>query len=252
VESARSGHSSRTRPTPQEAARNLRYRALEAIAYEIGAQRIATAHHLDDQAETVLLRVIRGSGVDGLAGIPESSGDGRVVRPLLRVGREEILSYAQQRGIRWREDSSNADSRYARNRLRRDWIPAMASALNPQLVRTLGQLADSHRLDAEWIAEIVDAEFGLRFQIVDENRLEIVKLGWDEVPEALARRLVARAFTQLGAARDLSRLHILRVLAVLCEGPGAAGGREIELPGGLRLRRVREKYILYRNLPRIG
>jgi hypothetical protein len=128
----------------------------------------------------------------------------------------------------------------------------MASALNPQLVRTLAQLADSHRLDAEWIAEIVDAEFGQRFQIVDENRLEIVKLGWDEVPEALARRLVARAFAQLGAARDLSRLHIERVLAFLREGPGATGGREIELPGGLRLRRVREKYILYRNLPRIG
>jgi tRNA(Ile)-lysidine synthase len=219
------------------------------MAREIGAERIATAHHLDDQAETVLMRVIRGTGVDGLAGIPESSRDGVVVRPLLRASRGDILEYAQSQAISWREDSSNADDRYARNRLRRDWLPALSAALNPQLVRTLGHLADSHRQDAEWIAGLVDDEFELRFQIVDENRLEIVKLGWEAVPEALARRLVARAFEQIGAGRDLSRLHIERCLAFLREGAGAAGGREIELPGGLRLERLREKLILYRKVP---
>jgi tRNA(Ile)-lysidine synthase len=249
VEAARIGHSSRTRPSKQEAARNLRYQALETIAHEIGAQRIATAHHLDDQAETVLMRVIRGSGVDGLAGIPEVSADGSVVRPLLRATRDEILSYAQAHGIRWREDSSNADDRYARNRLRRDWIPAITRELNPQLVRTLGNLADSHRQDAEWIAELVDDAFALRFQIANENELEILKHGWETVPEALARRLVVRAFDQLGAGRDLSRLHIERFVAFLREGTSATGGREIELPGGLRLRRLREKLVLYRKVP---
>lgn len=248
VASARQGHSSRTRPSRQEAARRLRYRALEVMAREMGAQRIATAHHLDDQAETVLLRVIRGSGVDGLGGIPESSRDGLVVRPLLRATREEILHYAQTHGVSWREDSSNQDDRYTRNRLRREFLPALTNSLNPQLVRTLGHLAESHRQDAEWLGGLVEEEFQRRFAIVDENRLEIARAGWDALPEALARRLVARAFDQLGAGRDLSRRHIERSLAFLREGAGATGGREIELPGGLRLERLREKFILYRKV----
>ncbi len=252
LESARQGHPSRSRPTRQEAARKLRYQALEAMAHRIGAQRIATAHQLDDQAETVLMRVLRGSGVDGLGGIPESSPDGSIVRPLLGASRAEILTYARAHGISWREDSSNANDRYTRNRLRRHWIPALARSLNPQLVRTLGQLAESHRRDAEWIAGLVEDEFRLRFRVVDENQLDLVKARWEDLPEALARRLVVRAFDQLGARRDLSRLHIKRTLAFLREGVGAVGGREIELPGGLRLKRLREKLILYRKVPGAG
>jgi tRNA(Ile)-lysidine synthase len=165
---------------------------------------------------------------------------------MLEASREEILSYARAREISWREDSSNADERYARNRLRRDLIPNLADALNPQLVRTLGRLAEAHRHDAEWIAGLVEDEFQLRFEIIDENRLDLIKMGWDALPEALARRLVVRAFEQLGAGRDLSRLHIERTLSFLREGAGAPGGREIELPGGLRLKRLREKLVLQR------
>ncbi len=252
VESARQGHSSRTRPTRQEAARKLRYEALETMASALGAARIATAHHLDDQAETVLMRVIRGCGVDALGGIPAASRGGLIVRPLLEASRSEILAYAGAHEIDWREDSSNADDRYTRNQLRRHWIPALARAFNPQLVRTLGQLARSHRRDAEWIEGLVEDEFRLRFRPVDGTRLEVVKEGWGEVPDALAGRLVVRALSEIGATRDLSRLHVERALAFLREGPGAPGGREIELPGGLRLRRIREKYVLYRNGPEIG
>ena len=249
VETEREGHSSRSRPTPQEAARNLRLRALTQLAESLAADHIATAHHLDDQAETVLMRMLRGCGPDGLGGIAEASRDGLIVRPLLGVSREEIQAYAVARGIAWREDSSNASDRYTRNRIRHDWLPALAKSLNPQLARTLGQLAESHRRDAEWIAGLVDVEFRARFEIESENRIKIAKAGWEEVPEALARRLVVRAFEAVGAGRDLNRVHLERSLAFLREGVTARGGREIELPGGLRLLRNRQHLLLYRVEP---
>lgn len=252
VGAAREGHSSRTRPTRQEAARNLRREALEHIAREIGADRIATAHHLDDQAETVLMRLLRGSTGDGLGGIREVSHDDRVVRPLLQVTREAIEDYARTHAIVWREDLSNQDDRYARNRLRREILPLLGDAFNPQLPRTLANLARAQRLDAEWIATLVDAEFANRFRKSEENGYEIVKAGWSELHEALASRLVVRALEALGGGRDLSRVHIERVLTFLSEGPGAPGGREIELPGGLRLKRTREKFFLYRIPAEIG
>ena len=88
---------------------------------EAGCEHIATAHNANDQAETVLLRLLRGSGPDGLGGIPERSADGVVVRPLLRVNRAQIEAYAAERGFAWREDRSNRSVAYARNRvIRRD------------------------------------------------------------------------------------------------------------------------------------
>jgi len=252
VAAQRAGHANRTRPTLQEAARTLRYAALAELAQASGASRIATAHHLDDQAETVLLRLMRGTAADGLGGIPETSRDGLVVRPLLAVGREALVGYAQRHRIRWREDASNASDRYARNRLRRDFLPALGRAFNAGLVPALGRVAEAHRRDGEWIADLVGAAFATHFRRVAPGRLETTRQAWVELPEALARRLVVRAFAELGASRDLDHRHLERVLEFLREGPGAPGGREIELPGPLRLRREGGRLVLYRKRPEIG
>src|SRR3990172_5305831 len=134
---ARAAGPSRDRPTLQEAARELRYAALQRMAEEAGAGCIATAHTADDQAETVLLRLLRGTGPDGLAGIPERSRDGRIVRPLLRVWRAELAAFASAQGLVWREDASNAKPDYTRNRLRLHWLPGLASQFNPPLLTAL-------------------------------------------------------------------------------------------------------------------
>ena len=147
----REGRSSRERPTLQEAARSLRYPALRGMAERAGAAHVATAHTADDQAETVLLRLLRGTGPDGLAGIPERSSDGVVVRPLLRIARAEIERYAAEQRLSWREDASNQRRDYTRNRLRLDWLPGLAAAFNPRLLRAIGDLAEALRTDAEWI-----------------------------------------------------------------------------------------------------
>ena len=230
---ARAGRSSRDRPTLQEAAREERYRLLRVLALEAGASRIATAHTADDQAETVLLRLLRGSGPDGLAGIPETSTDGRIVRPLLRVSRAEVASYAAERGLRWREDASNASDAYARNRLRHHWLPGLAREFNPRLLRAIGGLAEAQRRDSEWIAAEVEREVARRFER-DGAVLRIDPKDWGEMPEALARRLARRALESCGARRHASRVHLERMVAFLRSG---RPGRWIELPGSLRLAR---------------
>ena len=230
----RAGRSSRARPTLQEAARSLRYAALREMAVEISADHIATAHHADDQAETVLLRLLRGTGPDGLAGIPERSPDGRLVRPLLAVPRAAILAYARDHALVWREDASNASDRYARNRVRR-WLPGLAEAFNPRLLRAIGDLAEAQARDSEWIAERVAAESTRRFH-VEGSWLRIDATDWTALPEALARRVLRTALTRCDAARHTSRRHLERMHAFL---GSATTGTRIELPGGLILLRDR-------------
>ena len=236
----REGGSSRTRPTLQEAARRARYGALRALRERVGADRIATAHHQGDQAETVLLRLLRGTGPDGLAGIPEISADGRIVRPLLGVPRAEIARHARERGLEWREDRSNRDVGYARNRLRHEWLPGLADAFNPALLRALGDLAEAVRRDGEWIGEFVDAQLADLSAVEDRTR-RIDPRPWADLPDGLARRLVARMLAQAGAGRDTTRVHILRCVAFLRDG---RPGSRIELPGDLELRRDRAGFRL--------
>jgi tRNA(Ile)-lysidine synthase len=224
---------SRDRPTLQEAARQLRYQGLGALAGRRGASRIATAHTADDQAETVLLRLLRGSGPDGLAGIPERSPDGRIVRPLLAVSRQQIERFARERRLVWREDASNECLDYARNRLRRRWLPGLADEFNPRLLRAIGNLAEAQRRDAEWIAAEVEREAAARFA-EEGSWLVIDAKDWVALPEALSRRLVRAALERCGAGRLVSRVHLERALRFLAEG---RAGTAIELPGGLRLRR---------------
>jgi tRNA(Ile)-lysidine synthase len=227
----RAGRASRVRPTLQEAARELRYAALYELAAELGATRIATAHHADDQAETVLLRLLRGTGPDGLAGIPERSPDGVVVRPLLRVSREALEAHARAHGLAWREDASNRSPDYARSRLRLRWLPGLAADFNPRLLRGIADLAEAQRRDADWIATLVGREADARFSR-EGAWLRIDATDWPLLPEALARRLAREALVRSGAGRQASRVHLERMRNFL----GSAQPRtRIELPGGLAL-----------------
>ena len=238
----REGSSSRGRPTLQEAARTLRYAALDRIAAQLGADRIATAHHADDQAETVLLRLFRGSGPDGLGGIPERSPDGRIVRPLLRLSREELTGYALAKGLRWREDASNASPAYSRNRLRK-WLPRLAEDFNPRLLRAIADLAEAQRRDSEWIRAAVEREADARFAS-EGAWLRIDVKDWSARPEPLARRLAREALVRAGGARDVERVHLERMVQFLRTG---TSGRYIELPGGLSLVRDRAGFRLGRD-----
>ncbi|MGC3970410.1 MAG: tRNA lysidine(34) synthetase TilS [Pirellulales bacterium] len=129
----------------EEAARSVRYRFLEATAGRTGARYIATAHTLDDQAETLLLRILRGTGIAGLGGIPKAraaaGGGVGLVRPMLTLRRSDVLAYLSELGRTYRDDSSNADHSFTRNRVRHELLPHLAAEYNPRLVEVLANLA---------------------------------------------------------------------------------------------------------------
>ena len=235
---------SRERLTLQEAARQSRYAALECAARQVGAERIATAHNLDDQAETVLLRLLRGTGPDGLGGIPEHSADlspsAPVVRPLLGVSRAAIERFARERGLSWREDASNASPAYTRNRVRAR-LPELAQEFNPGLLRALAKLADAQRRDTEWIAARVEQEVAARFSS-DGGALLIDATNWAELPEALARPVARAALVRSGAGRHVTRVHLERMCGFFAS---AATGKRLELPGRRVLERRREGFRLH-------
>ena len=116
----------------QAEARRLRYEALETIARECGADRITVGHTADDQAETVLLWMLRGAGLAGLSGMPPSR-EGGIVRPLYDVSRAEVLAYLRVEGVQYREDSSNAKPRYLRNRIRHEVLPVLRDRKSTRL-----------------------------------------------------------------------------------------------------------------------
>ncbi len=231
-----SASASRARPTLQEAARKLRQAALRELATALDCERIATAHNLDDQAETVLMRLFRGASPTGLGGIPERSEDGLVVRPLLGVSREEIERYALDRGLSWREDASNRDPHYARGRLRASGLAAIAREMNPEWLRAVGKLAEAQRKESAWIDEQVERE-AQRWLRVERGGLALSRAGFAALPEAIARRLLRRALRELGGAREVSRAQLERSAAFV---RSAKTGARLDLPRGLAWRAGRE------------
>lgn len=244
----REGAPSSRRLALQEAARHLRYRALRAMAGELAADCVATGHNADDQAETVLLRVLRGTGPSGLGGIPMRSEDGALVRPLLRVPRAAIETWARERGLSWREDRSNRSLRYARNRLRERWLPALAREFNPQLLRALGDLAEAQRRESEWLEAEAEREAAARF-LLEGEALWIEVKDWGSLPEALARRLARRALHRVGAGRSVTRRHLERMLHFIREARPQA---RLELPGGFELVRAGPRFRLSESAPLSG
>ena len=121
----------------QMAARTLRYFWFDEIASQLGYNYILTAHHADDNFETFLINLSRGTGLDGLLGIPEVNEN--IVRPILPFKREAIEKYAKKSGLKWREDSSNSSTKYLRNKLRHDVIPIL-KGINPQLLQNFEKL----------------------------------------------------------------------------------------------------------------
>jgi tRNA(Ile)-lysidine synthase len=149
-------HSAEHRQSIEEAARNLRYAVFHTLLNEGKADAILTAHTLDDQAETVLMKLLRGAWTEGLSAIHPTLTlpKGRILRPLLGLRREDLRTYLKERNQPWREDSSNADEAFTRNRIRHTILPVLR-AENPNLDQTLANLAEIARdEEARWQAEL--------------------------------------------------------------------------------------------------
>ncbi|MBN2408563.1 MAG: tRNA lysidine(34) synthetase TilS [Candidatus Aminicenantes bacterium] len=213
----------------EEAARGRRYLFLRQAAARISARKIATAHTLTDQAETVLMRILRGSGPSGLAGIAPCL-DGLIIRPLIEVERRDVEAFLRERKASFCRDETNRDTRYLRNRVRLKLIPYLERNFEPGVVRQLGRLAEICREEEKVWERITQEEMkGIVRRSGGGLRLDAVRLS--AMNPALGRRCVRAYLQELRG--NLRRLSFHDVESVR----GLAEGKEAVLPGGLVLSR---------------
>ena len=174
----------------EDTARRARYAFLRETAQEIGAVKIAIAHHAQDQAETLLLHLLRGCGLEGLAAMAAKEED--IIRPLLNVLPEQIEDYRAAHGLCFCVDESNADTRYLRNHIRIDLLPQLL-ALNPRLLQSLNATANICREDNDLLAAWTKVAMDELWQ----NDNWAIAEGFFALPPALQRRIVRRAFAQV-------------------------------------------------------
>lgn len=213
----------------QVAARDLRYQFLERIVKETGSQKLALAHQLDDQGETIVMHFLRGPSPRGLAGIPPVRGN--IIRPLIEVSRQEIEAYLQVHQLEAAVDTSNAKKIYLRNKVRLDLMPRLKE-YNPNLPVRLSQSAEIFREEDRYLEEETDrwwAQLVLRMP----DRLLVDYAGYRAMPLAIKRRFLRRCFWQTAVASDdLCFSQVERILRWL-ETPAA--GKKLQWPQGVRV-----------------
>jgi tRNA(Ile)-lysidine synthase len=223
-------HEERCREPPrgEAAARRARYAFLRRVRDRTGSDLVATAHHADDQAETVLFRILRGTGLPGLAGIAGRT-DAGLLRPLLPFWRREIAEYAARRGLRWRDDASNRIPLYARNRIRLGLLPRIERTIAPEARRSLVRLADLAR-EAEqgWDAAVERAAAALARPA--DGAVLLARHELRAYDSALASRVLRKLLRRFGIVLD--RTGTRTALQFITD---AESGRELRLPGGVRI-----------------
>lgn len=222
----------------EEIARRERLAMFQRVCFKTDSKVIALAHHADDNAETILHRILRGTGLRGLAGIPRRrpfapDSELRVIRPLLRRSKQEILAFLSNEGIAFREDRTNAETEAMRNRIRNTVLPAIEADVNPQVRDALNRLGEQAQWLGEFLRETVQRTFDTL--VISRTDQELV-LNVD----ALARksRIVQTEIVRLGyiafdlGEQDLSFAHLSSALELIAD---PAGGKQIQLPGGMTI-----------------
>jgi tRNA(Ile)-lysidine synthase len=236
----------RTRGSREEVARNARYSFLERVRKKYKAQKIALGHNLNDQAETILMRLLRGSGPSGLTGIPPCR-DHEIIRPLIEIERSEIEKYLKAEKLVTITDSSNLKTDYLRNKIRLELMPLLEEQ-QPQLASLLGQTAEILRDEDDYLERIAEAWLKKEVTRNPENTLQVSIASFMSLRVALRRRVTRKAIGKM--KKDLRRIswdHIEAVQRLAqAEKPQAA----LALPGGLAVKRTYDHLIFSTSVKR--
>lgn len=227
--------------SPEDYFRRERYRFLDKVATEHGGNKIALGHHLQDQAETILINLLRGSGLDGLKGFLPMRGN-KYIRPLLEVSRHEISDYLKLAGIEYREDSSNKSNIHLRNHVRNELIPFLKEEYNPRIERCLARTAEIIRRDDEFINGFIG-------EILVSSDIQETK---DEVSfsadflkslhAALGFRLIRSLLEGLAPeGKGFSSSHVQLLVDLAITG---SSGKEISLPYNLRALKEYDRIVI--------
>ncbi len=221
----------------EEAGRNKRYQFFARLAAENNISLVAVGHHADDQVESILMHILRGSGLAGLRGmLPFGPMPGApevtLIRPFLQVDRAEIEEYCRQNDLRPLQDASNQDTTFFRNRLRHELIPILAD-YNPQIKGRLQHMAAVISADYQLLDQLVDKTWTELILEENDNWLSLDRAGWLALPLGMKRSLLRKAVWRLQPSlRDVSFQTIEQARLIVEEGPT---GSQATLPGGLIL-----------------
>ena len=227
----------------EETARALRYEKLWEIADEAGAGKLAVAHHMDDQAETVLFSLCRGSGIRGMAGMHPVAG--KLVRPLLCLEKAEIEAYLSTRQLEYMTDETNEDMAYTRNRIRRQILPALCEGVNAGAVSHLAGFSETMAQLGEYLSDQIEearASCLLEAEDLPGARMVLSVPALMALPAFLQTQILHLCITETaGQRKDIGQVHTKAVLG-LCEG---ISGKEVMLPYQVRVRRDYDRLCFY-------
>jgi len=223
----------------EEAGRLLRYKYFEDYKKDIGASKIATAHHMDDSAETILFNLFRGTGISGISGITRNHNN--IIRPLLIVSRQEIENYLMQNNIRFRIDSTNLTDMYTRNKIRRNILSYAKENINPKATEHICNLAD----DVEEILDLIHYEvedFLTKYASIEQTSIKIpIKLLVENkaiIRKEIIRKAIASVKTE--GLKNITRSHILSVEKLIF----GQSGKILEFAENIRIKRIFENLII--------
>ena len=212
----------------QEAARQLRYGAFEEISHDIGADKIALGHTANDQAETLLMRLFRGSGPTGLSGIPPVRKN--IIRPLIETGRGEIEKFLEDEKTEYITDSSNLKKSYLRNRIRLSFVP-MLREYNPDIIETLSKTAAIFRDEEKYFEIIATKTLMKLISRKTDSRIELFLAPLEIMDKAIMRRVLRRVIDETKGLRGISFIHIEDIIDLVKSGDS---GDRIYLPKGIK------------------
>ena len=221
------------RLSPEDAARRVRYDALSRLARQCGAGVVAVGHTRDDQAETVLMRLVRGSGLAGAAGMPivRSLGPCRLIRPLLEVRRRDVETFLAAEGLTARHDATNADTTLLRNRVRHQLLPLLAREYNGHITEALARWAEEARADYACLEATAQAQWLAACTSTPDGGVGIALAWLSRAPLALQRQMLRLAIrTVKGDLLQIDFRHWEEVSALISERPA---GARVDLPGGI-------------------
>lgn len=224
----------------EEAARRVRYNFFERVSEAKNFNKIALGHHCDDNAELVLMNLFRGSGPQGISGIPPKR-DEKIIRPLIHLKRSEIIDYLETKGLKYVSDTSNLDTKYIRNRIRLQLIPLLKESYNPKIIDTLNRLSAIIGSEEEWIEDIIHPLFEKTALNLEDDIVSFSIPRLKEMNVAAQRRIIRKAIEWI--KKDLRRitfLHIDSVINLLESGPT---DKSLDLPDRIRIKRNRERLI---------
>jgi tRNA(Ile)-lysidine synthase len=218
----------------EEAAREVRYRFYHAIAAGFGYDKVALGHHADDNAERILMGLLRGSGPAGLSGIPPVRDD-KIIRPLIHLRRSQIMNYVAVKGLDYIEDSSNRDLQFLRNKIRHRLIPELKVEYNPKLIASLNRLAAILDAEHEMIEKLIQPIFEKALIFEKQGSLGLSLEELNQQLLAVKRRLVRKAILKVkGNLRSIAFVHIEAILRLAQKGSRA---QILDLADRIRIRR---------------